>query len=92
MVQRSKVYRDLSYGGRIIKQDKIGDLEIRIESVRQLLDKTKIELCDDDYAKHLKLNAYDKHCILRYNSTGKERMYYVENFLQPMLQYYLEQQ
>ena len=53
------------------KAAKTEDLEIHIEVVRQWLENTRIEISDDDYAKHLKLTAFDRDAIIQDECTGK---------------------
>ena len=71
MMQRSKDYRNYVLRGINTKLDPKFELEIRIEVIRQRLDMTKIEIDDDDYAKHLKLTPLDRNCILLHDITAK---------------------
>ena len=69
MMRRSAEYRRLIRGdGR--KLDKKIDVEIRIETIRKLLDQTQIKIEDPCPINH-KLTLYDKTYILELGLTAK---------------------
>ena len=53
-----------------IKPDKKFDLEIRVETIRRMLEKAKIKI-EDAPIDH-KLTPYDRYCIIGVDLTAKQ--------------------